>query len=184
MSGWLVVIALVGGVNAARLAPVLPRGDRTVGERVAVGGLGALLACAVLGVLVAAGDATASWLDVSAPTFAVAAGLVLVLGAIAQAVRVPRAEPSLPGRQAAVVPVAVPFVLRPDLGLVCLAAGASDTGLAATVGLVLAVTSVVAAAAIDVDGVRGRVVRWTAWGLGVATIAAGIAITVDGVLAV
>lgn len=184
MTGWLVVIALVAGVNAARLAPALPRGERVLGERVVVAGVGALVACTVLGVLVAAGDAAASWLDVSAPTFAVAAGLVLVLGAIAQAVRVPRPEPSLSGRQAALVPVAVPFVLRPDLGLVCLAAGASDTGLAAAVGLVLVAVTVVAAAAIVADDVPGRVVRWIAWGLSVATIAAGIAITVDGVLAV
>jgi small neutral amino acid transporter SnatA (MarC family) len=184
MSQWLVAIALVAAVNPPRLAPALPRGDRSPSERVVVATSGAVLAAAVLAALVALGNPVTRWLDVSAPTFAVAAGLVLALAGVGQAARRPRAEPSLPGRRAALVPVAVPFVLRPEAGLVCLAAGAGDVVLGSLVGLVVVVAMTAAAAWIDTEGVSGRATRWAARLLEVAALATGIAITVDGVIAV
>jgi small neutral amino acid transporter SnatA (MarC family) len=184
MSQWLVAIALVAAVNPPRLAPALPRGDRPPRERVVVATTGAVLAAAALGGLVAVGTPVAGWLDVSAPTFAVAAGLVLAIAAIGQAARRPRPEPSLPGRRGALVPVAVPFVLRPEAGLVCLAAGAGDVALGAVVGLVGVVAGTTVAAWIDTQGVTGRTTRWAARLFEVAALTAGVAITVDGVIAV
>jgi small neutral amino acid transporter SnatA (MarC family) len=184
MNAWIVAIALIAGANAPRLAPALPRGERSPGERALVAAGGAGLAAICLLVLAVAGDPIASWWEVSAPTVAVAAGLVLVLATIASVARRPRAEPALPGRRAVLVPVAVPFVLRPELGLVCLAAGAGDQLPAAAGGLAVIVASVTVAALASDDGPSRRVVAWAAWGCQVATIAAGIAITVDGVLAV
>lgn len=183
MSGWLVVVAVVAGVNPARLAPALPRGERATAERAMVAGAGAALAALALGLLALAGDAVASWWEVSAPTFAVGAGLVLALAAVAQAVRRPRPEPALPGRRAALVPVAVPFVLRPEVGLVALAAGAADREAWVAVGLVLVVAGA-AAAAISIGGVAGRVLRWLAAVGSVAALASGIALTTGGVLSV
>jgi len=184
MSEWLVAIAVIAGTNPARLAPALPRGDRDRSERVLVTAFGSVIAAVVLAVLVAAGGSVAGWLEVSAPTFAVAAGLVLVLAAIGQAVRAPHAEPSRPGRGAALVPVAVPFVLRPEVGLLCLAAGAGSAEVGAMIGLIGAVLGTVVGAWVDADGTTLRVTAWTARLLEVAAVAAGIAITVDGVVAV
>ena len=184
MSAWIVAIALIAGANAPRLAPALPRGGRTRTERMIVAAGGAGLAAVCLLGLAVAGDPIASWWDVSAPTVAVAAGLVLVLATVATVARRPRTEPALPGRRAMFVPVAVPFVLRPELGLLCLAAGADGLLVAAAGGLVAIVASVTVAALTSDEGTSRRVVAWAAWGCQVATIAAGIAITVDGVLAV
>lgn len=184
MAGWLVVVAVVAGINPARSAPALPRRDRSSSERALVAGAGAAIAAVVLGLLALAGDSVASWWEVSAPTFAVGAGLVLALAAVAQVVRRPRAEPALPGRRAALVPVAVPFVLRPEVGLVALAAGAADREAWVAAALVLVVAGVAATAAASVDGVTGRVLRWLAAVGSVAALASGIALTTDGVLSV
>lgn len=184
MNGWLVAIAVVSAVNPARLAPALPRGDRPAGERALVSASGATAAAAVLALLVVLGEPVADWLDVSTPTFAVGAGLVLALAAIGQAVRAPRTEPALPGRRAALVPVAVPFVLRPEVGLLCLAAGAGGASSGAIAGLAAAVVGVALAGRLEIDGTTGRITRWAARGLEVAALVAGISLTVDGVLAV
>jgi small neutral amino acid transporter SnatA (MarC family) len=184
VNGWLVAIAVIAAVNPPRLAPALPRQDRTPGERVVVAAVGASLAAAVLALFVVVGGPVAEWLDVSAPTLAVGAGLVLALAAIGQAVREPRAEPSLPGRRAALVPVAVPFVLRPEVGLLCLAAGAGDAPLGAIVGLGGAIVGIAVGARVEVAGTTGRLTRWRGRVLAAVALVAGIAITVDGVVAV
>jgi small neutral amino acid transporter SnatA (MarC family) len=179
-----VVVAIVAGVNPARLAPALPRGERTPNERTWVAGLGALAAGVVLAVMALGGDTFADALDVSAPTMTVAAGLVLAIAAVGQAVRAPRPEPALDRRRAALVPVMVPFVLRPEVGVLCLAAGAADQVGAALVGLLVAAGLVALSGHADVEGITGRVLQWSARVGQAAALVAGIALTVDGVSAV
>jgi hypothetical protein len=79
-------------------------------------------------------------LDVSGPAIRLAAGIVAgVAGLVAVFRRPPAAEPALPGRGAALVPVAVPLVATPALLLLAMSAH-SDRGFPVLVAaLVLAV---------------------------------------------
>lgn len=184
-SGWLIAVALVAGINPFRLAPGLPRGDRSRSERVLVAALGAGAAGAVLVGLGAVGPAAIDWLSVSDPTMRVAAGVVLsVAGVVALVVGGPAAEPSLAGRGAALVPVAVPFVLRPEVGLVAVSGGA-DGHLGAVAGGVLAAVVLVALAALsDLDdgSVAERVQQWSGRLVAAVCLLAGLALLVSGVL--
>ena len=80
-------------------------------EKVAVGGLaGGLLVCfaALLG------DPLLDALDVSDPSFRLAAGIVALVAGAADLLRAaPSPEPALDGWKAALVPLAVPLVARP-----------------------------------------------------------------------
>jgi hypothetical protein len=91
--------------------------DRTVGLATAV-------VAVPLAVLVLAADPIRDALQVSAPTLRIAAGLVLVVASLLQLLR-PRPAPidDLDRRGAALVPLAFPHLLRPELALVALAAG-------------------------------------------------------------
>jgi small neutral amino acid transporter SnatA (MarC family) len=113
---WLWLLVLVAVVNPFRTAlavPRLGRSRREVGEIALLGGLvagvGAVVVAALSGPLLDA-------LDVSGPSIRLAAGIVAgVTGLVALLRRPPAAEPALPGRAAALVPVAVPFVATPGL---------------------------------------------------------------------
>ena len=66
-------------------------------------------------------------LDVSEPSFRVAAGIVAALaGAVDLFRRPPSPEPALAGWRAALVPVAIPVVARPALLVLALGAGADQ----------------------------------------------------------
>ena len=68
--------------------------------------------------LAALADAAIDGAAVASSTLRMATGLVLVLqGGLAFVTGAPRAEPSLPGRRAALVPVAFPVLLTPGLAL-------------------------------------------------------------------
>ena len=92
-------------------------------------------------------------------------------------------EPALPGWRAALVPVAIPIVVRPALLVVALGAGADHTawvalgamatGVAALAGLV---------AANPTQGSAARILRWGARLLAAALIAGGIVLSIDGIM--
>ena len=184
-SGWLIAVALVAGINPFRLAPGLPRGDRARPERMLVAALGSGAAGAVLVGLGIVGPAVVDWLSVSDPTLRVAAGVVLAVSTVvALVVGGPAAEPALAGRGAALVPVAVPFVLRPEVGLVALSGGA-DGHLGAVVGGLLAAAVLVALAALPDLGDRSvaeRVQRWSGRVAAAVGLLAGLTLLVSGVL--
>lgn len=181
---WLVAIGIVVVANPARVAATLPAGTGAVG-RVPVAAAGAILGAGVLVVLAALGSGLLSWLDVSAPTFRVGAGLVVTIAALRNVVvGPPSPEPSLSGWGAAVVPVTVPAVLRPELGILVLSVGGVEGVAVATVALIVAVLGVVAVATVPLDGVTGRVLDWSARLTSLIAAAIGIALTVEGVLAV
>jgi small neutral amino acid transporter SnatA (MarC family) len=127
-SFWLVLLALVAAVNPFRTVLAVPRSGRSrreVGEVALLGGL-----VAGVGVLVVAwlSGPLLDALDVSGPAIRLAAGIVAgVAGLVAVFRRTPAAEPALPGRGAALVPVAVPLVATPALLLLAMSAH-SDRG--------------------------------------------------------
>ena len=105
-----------------------------------------------------AGDALLDALDVSDPAARIAAGAVAAIaGAIDLFRRPPSAEPALGGWGAALVPVAVPLVIRPALVLGAVSAQA-DRGLGVVaVALLVGVAALAATAAAPITGAAGRV---------------------------
>ena len=132
------------------------------------------------------GDPLLDALDVSEPSFRVAAGIVALLAGAADLFRAPPPpEPSLPGRRAALVPVAIPVVARPALLVMALAAGA-ESGVPVSAGATAIGVALlcVLVARCPIDGPEGRVLRWTGRLLAVALIVCGVTLAIDGVLAV
>jgi hypothetical protein len=176
-SAWLFVAALLLALNPPRAAFGIPRRGRPVAWVAVVGGaIGAVAIC----VLAALGGALP---DISRPGFRTAAGFVALLtGAADLILRPPRPEPALPGRRAALVPVALPVVTRPALLLIALAAQdvlLSAVVLAVGVGVMTAV-----AARWDPVGVDGRVLRWASRVLAAGLVVCGVLLSIDGILAV
>ncbi len=184
-SGWLWVAALVLALNPARAAFGVPRAGRprrTVAGVAALGGLiGGLGVCAAAAV----GDPLLELLDVSDPSFRAAAGIVAALAGVADLFRRPPApEPSLPGRRAALVPVAIPVVARPALLVLALGAGAEQGVLPSAGAMAIGIALLTALAISPTEGPRGRVLRWAGRLLAVGLVACGVVLTIDGVLAV
>jgi len=183
-SGWLWAAALVLALNPARAAFGLPRGGRwprdVLGVAVLGGAVGALLVCAAAVV----GSPLLDALDVSEPSFRVAAGIVAALAGGADLFRRPPApEPALAGWRAALSPVAIPVVARPVVLLLALSAGA-DRGLLPTAGAMAIGIALVTglAAGAPTDGSGGRTLRWASRLLATGLVACGIIIALDGIL--
>jgi small neutral amino acid transporter SnatA (MarC family) len=183
-SGWVWAAALLLAVNPARGAFGIPRAGRaprTVVGVAAVGGvIGGLTVCAAA----SAGNPLLEALDVSEPSFRIAAGIVAGLAGAADLFHgPPPPEPALAGWRAALVPVAVPVVARPAalvlaLGVgadrgVLLSAGAMTMGIALLTGL---------AAGWPTEGPGGRILRWAGRLLAALLVACGVILAVDGIL--
>ena len=123
-------------------------------------------------------------LDVSAPAFRTAAGVLAVLAGAADLFRrPPRPEPALAGRRAALVPVAIPLVARPALLVMALGAGADRGVLVAVGAMAIGVALLTALAArCPIDGPGGRALRWAARLLAAGLVACGVLLAIDGVL--
>ena len=175
---------LVLALNPARAAFGVPRAGRSPRTAVRVtaigGAIGGLAVCAAA----AAGGPLLDALDVSEPSFRVAAGVVAVLAGAADLFRrPPRPEPALAGWHAALVPVAVPLVARPALLVLALGAGA-DRGFPVSAGAMAVGVALLAGltAGWSTEGPRGRVLRWAGRLLGVALAACGVLLAIDGAL--
>jgi small neutral amino acid transporter SnatA (MarC family) len=183
-SSWLWAAALVLALNPARAAFGVPRAGRsprTVVGAAAVGGLiGALGVCAVAAV----GDPLLEALDVSEPSFRVAAGIVAGLAGAADLFRrPPPSEPALPGWRAALIPVAIPLVARPALIVLALGAGADRDVLASAGAMATGIALLIVLAAVGPTGSPGgRVLRWASRLLAALLVACGVVLAVDGVL--
>ena len=181
-SGWLWAAVLLLALNPARAAFGVPRGGRPARaavEAAAVGGaIGGLAVC----VAAAAGGPLLDALDVSEPSFRVAAGIVAgLVGAIDLFRSPPSPEPALEGRRAALVPVAVPLVARPALLVIALGAGAEEGVLVSAAAMAAGVATLTALVArAPTEGPGGRAVRWSVRLLAAALLAAAVVLTIDG----
>jgi small neutral amino acid transporter SnatA (MarC family) len=183
-AGWLWAIALILALNPARAAFGIPRRGRPSPDAASLAAFGG--AIGGVGVCIVAGlaDPLLDALDVSDPSFRVAAGIVAVFAGAADLFRrPPPAEPSLPGWRAALVPVAIPVVGRPALVVLALGAGA-DQDLLVTAGAMAAGVAILVAltARAPTEGASGRVLRWGGRLLAAGLVACGVVLTVDGVL--
>jgi small neutral amino acid transporter SnatA (MarC family) len=144
------------------------------------GALGGLSVCAAA----AAGGPLLEALDVSEPSFRVAAGIVAGLAGAADLFRRPPApEPALAGWRAALVPVAIPVVARPALLVLALGAGADQDVLPSAGAMAMGIALLTGlAASWPTEGPRGRVLRWAGRLLAAALVACGVVLVVDGVL--
>jgi small neutral amino acid transporter SnatA (MarC family) len=183
-SGWLWAAALVLALNPARAAFAIPRAGRsprTVVGVAAVGGvIGGLTVCAAA----AAGGPLLDVLDVSDPSFRIAAGIVAALAGAADLFRrPPPPEPALAGWSAALIPVAIPVVARPALLVLALGADA-DRGVLVSAGAMAMAIALLTGlvVACPTEGPGGRVLRWAGRLLAAGLVAAGVMLAVDGVL--
>jgi small neutral amino acid transporter SnatA (MarC family) len=182
-SAWLWALALLLVLNPPRAAFGIPRTGRSAREIAAIGG-----AIGALGVVAVAtlADPLLDALDVSPPAIRLAAGIVAVLAGATDLIRrPPSADPALPGRRAALVPVAIPIVARPALVVMALGAGADHSALVTLAPTAIAVALLTwLATRGPTESPRARVLRWTTRLLAAGLIAAGVALAIDGVLAV
>jgi small neutral amino acid transporter SnatA (MarC family) len=117
------VLGFVAVVNPPRVRLGLPGESARVRASLLVPGAALVFAGAV--VLAAVAGRLLEALEVSPETFRLAAGLVLAVEGAWTLLRPrPGPEPVLPGRLAALVPVAFPLLLTPGLVALALAAGA------------------------------------------------------------
>jgi small neutral amino acid transporter SnatA (MarC family) len=182
---WLWALVLLLALNPVRAAFGIPRGPveaRSSAVTLALlgGAGGALVVLAISAVAPALLDS----LDVSDSSFRVAAGAIAVGVGIADLFRrPPRPEPALPGRLAALVPVAVPLVARPALIVIALGAGADRGVLPSVVAMTMGVAVLAAVVATEpAGGGRKRSLRWIVRLLAGALIAGGVALTLSGIL--
>ena len=183
-SGWLWAAALLLALNPARAAFGIPRAGRSPRDAAALAALGGALGGLAVCVAAALADPLLDALDVSDPSFRVAAGIVAAIAGAADLFRrPPLPEPGLDGWRAALVPVAVPVVARPALVVLALGAGA-DVSLLVTVGAVALGVGLLAALVdrCPIDGPTGRVLRWAGRLMAAGLIACAVILTVDGVL--
>lgn len=181
-SAWLWWAALVAGLTPLRAALAVPRSGRSGREAAGVAALGALLGSVPVLVVALAGDSLLDALDVSQPAARIAAGVAAAAVGVGDLLRSPpSAEPALPGRWAAVVPVAVPLVARPALVPLALSAGADHGAWPVVAALAVGGAALVALALRPPEGVRRRVLVWAGRVTAAVLVGVGAALTVDGV---
>jgi small neutral amino acid transporter SnatA (MarC family) len=183
-SAWLWVITLLVALNPARAAFGIPRAGRSQETVVGVAAIGGLIGGLVVCAAAAAGGPLLDALDVSEPSFRVAAGIVAVVAGVADLFRrPPPPEPALVGWRAVLVPVAIPIVARSVLLVLALGAGADRGILVGAGGMAIAVALLtVLVAGWSPEGARGRVLRWGSRLLAALLVACGVVLGIDGVL--
>jgi small neutral amino acid transporter SnatA (MarC family) len=183
-SGWLWAAALVLALNPARAAFGVPRAGRSRGSVVGTAAVGGVIGGLAVCVAMTAGGPLLDALDVSEPSFRIAAGIVAGLAGAADLFRQPPPpEPALAGRRAALIPVAIPVVARPAVLVLALGAGADRRVLVSAGAMAIGIALLIGlAAGWPTEGPGGRVLRWAGRVLAAALVACGVVLAVDGVL--
>jgi small neutral amino acid transporter SnatA (MarC family) len=183
-SGWLWAAALVLALNPARAAFGVPRAGRSRRSVVGVAAVGGVIGGIAVCAAATAGGPLLEALDVSEPSFRIAAGIVAGLAGAADLFRRPPSpEPALADWSAALIPVAIPVVARPALLVLALGAGA-DRGVLVSAGAMAMGIALFTGltAGWPTEGPRGRALRWAGRLLAAALVACGVILAVDGVL--
>jgi small neutral amino acid transporter SnatA (MarC family) len=183
-SGWLWAAALVLALNPARAAFGVPRAGRSPRTAVGLASVGGVIGGLAVCTVAAVAGPLLEALDVSEPSFRVAAGIVAALAGAADLFRrPPQPEPALAGWRAALIPVVIPVVARPALLVLALGAGADRGVLVSAGAMALGVALLAGLAAVwPTEGPAGRVLRWAGRLLAAMLVACGVILTVDGVL--
>jgi small neutral amino acid transporter SnatA (MarC family) len=169
----LFALAALCVVNAPRARHALgPDPART-------GALGATLAWAATLPGVVLAEPLADLVDISPATIRIAVGLLLVVtGVLTVGLPSPPPTPALPGRRAALVPVAFPVLFTPGLAFLGLSGSLDHSAPTAAVVLALALATVPLLGLVELPE---RVRRGLARFLSGALVVAGVAVLVDGV---
>jgi small neutral amino acid transporter SnatA (MarC family) len=185
-SAWLWAAALLLALNPVRAAFGVPRGGRPPRELARLAALGGAIGAVAVCAAAAVGGPLLEALDVSEPSFRIAAGILAAMLAVADLWRgAPTPKPNAPGRRAALVPVAFPLVARPVLLVLALGAGAGESIAVTAVSLAVAVGLLTGLMAWwPTRGPRGRAFRWAPRVLAAGLLVCGVILTIDGVLAV
>ena len=183
-SVWLWLLVLVAAWNPVRSALGVPRAGRPRDEPIRLAALGGGLGAVVVALFAALGVWFLGAIDVSDASLRIAAGVVAALGAIADLIRsAPPPDPSLPGRRAALVPVAVPLSIRPALLVVAISAAADHGWWLTLVGVAVALaTFCTVTPVVDREAVSGRLARWVVRLTAILLAGAGILVVINGVL--
>jgi small neutral amino acid transporter SnatA (MarC family) len=183
-SGWVWAAALVLALNPARAAFGVPRAGRSSRTVAGVAAIGGVIGGLAVFAAATAGAPLLDALDVSDPSFRIAAGIVAGLAGAADLFRrPPPPEPALAGWHAALIPVAIPIVARPALLVLALGAGA-DRGVIVSAGaMAMGIALLTGLTAWwPTDGPGGRVLRWAGRLLAALLVACGVILAVDGIL--
>jgi small neutral amino acid transporter SnatA (MarC family) len=183
-SGWLWAAALVLALNPARAAFGIPRAGRSRRSVVGVAAVGGVIGGLAVSAAALAGAPLLDALDVSDPSFRIAAGIVAALAGAADLFRRPPApEPALTGWNAALIPVAIPVVARPALLVLALGVGA-DRGVLVSAGAMATAIALLTGlvVACPTEGPGGRALRWAGRLLAAGLVACGVLLVASGVL--
>ena len=181
MSFLVAVVAAVVTVNPLRVWPGGPGRSRS--RRVLCAAGAAVMVLAAVMVVSGLSAPVLNALKISVPTARIGAGVALVMIGGRDMIFGPaRPEPALAGLKAAMVPMAVPHLFGPGLGVLALSAGA-DLGViraGAAVGLAL-VVAVAVVAQPPPGRIGARVARAGQVLTGAAAIVVGAGLGADGV---
>jgi small neutral amino acid transporter SnatA (MarC family) len=176
----LLVVAAVCVVNPARVRSALPEDEAPL-----IAALGAAVALLALVPVAAAADPLVGALGLTTSTARMAVGVVLVvLGVVGVAAPPPQPEPRLPGRAAALVPIAFPVVCTPGLFLLVLS-GSLDRSAPVALGVTALVLATIPALAVVLPArpspVQQRVTRAAGIVLAGVLVLSGLGLVMDGV---
>jgi small neutral amino acid transporter SnatA (MarC family) len=183
-SALLWAAALLLALNPARAASAVPRATRTGRDLIGMAALGGSTGGLIVCVAALLGDPLLDALDVSDPSFRLAAGVVAVVAGVADLLRRPPSpEPALDGWKAALVPIAVPVVARPALLVMALGAGA-DRGVLIALAAMAAATLLFTALTAwhPADGPGARSLGWARRLFAAGLVACGVLLAIDGIL--
>lgn len=176
----MLVVAFAAAANPFRIRPGLPEeGDRANPRVLAAG---CVLVFALGAAAVAAAPSLLDGLDVSPETFRLAAGFVMAVAA-GWVLWVPHRgdEPELGGLGAAVVPVAFPLLISPELFVLTISAGADEDAGAVLAALAVALVTVFALGAVPRRGPAPALLRAGSRLAGSLLMLAAVVLIVSGI---
>lgn len=178
MSAWLVFAAYVAAINPFRLREALPERDDRADPVIATTGVAITLGVSAL--LVALSAHLLDGMQITPETFRIAAGIVAALVGVRVTVAPARKEePELTGGWAALMPVAFPLLITPEVTALVLIFGATESAAVSVGGIATALAIAVALGMLR----RRRPSLWTASArlLAALLVVAGVALIVEGI---